>query len=319
MKLSSLFLLLLLPFLSNAQAKNIVVAKDGTGDFITVQQAINAVVNNNPDETVIRIKAGIYKEKLTLPESKINVKFIGAAGDQTILTFDDFASKKDSTGKDIGTSGSASFFIYGNGFSAENIVFENSAGPVGQAVAVRVTGDKASFINCKFLGFQDTLYTHGTGSREYYYHCYIEGTVDFIFGAATALFEQCIIYGKRSAFYTAASTPQGTAFGYVFKNCKITGDTSVTGYFLGRPWRPYAKTVYLQCNLGKQVNPLGWNNWGKVENEKTTFYAEYKCTGVGADLTHRVSWSHQLTEAEASEYTIANIFGGWIPNIVQYK
>lgn len=295
-----------------AQAMKITVAQDGSGDYKTVQQAINAVKDSNASETIIYIKNGIYKEKLRLPESKMNVHFVGESAEKTILTYDDYASKKDSAGKDIGTSGSASFFIFGSGFTAENITFENSSGPVGQAVAVRVTGDRAKFINCRFLGFQDTLYTHGEG-RQYYYKCYIEGTVDFIFGASTALFDNCIVYGKKGGFYTAASTPPNKKFGYVFMNCNITGDASANSFYLGRPWRPTAKTVFINCRLSNLVNPEGWNNWGKAENEKTTYYAEYKNQGEGSSTSNRVTWSHQLTKEEAKEYTTSNILSGWNP------
>lgn len=306
------FLLFFLP-VALSQTK-ITVAKDGTGDCTTVQQAINTVEDSNSSETIIYIKNGIYKEKLRLAVSKINVHFIGESVDKTILTYEDYASKKDSAGKAIGTSASASFFIFGADFTAENITFENSSGPVGQAVAVRVTGDRAKFINCRFLGFQDTLYTHGEG-RQYYFKCYIEGTVDFIFGASTALFDDCTIYGKRGGFYTAASTPENKKFGYVFMHCKITGDAPANSFFLGRPWRPFAKTVFISCTLSKLVTPEGWHNWGKVENKKTTFYAEHSNHGEGASTTNRVSWSHQLTVEEARQYTIKNILSDWNPQI----
>jgi pectinesterase len=307
------FLMLVLVQIVSAKQRKITVAKDGSGNFTTVQQAIDAVKDDQKTTTVIFIRNGVYKEKLRLPASKTNVHFIGESVQNTILTYDDFASKKDSAGKDLGTSGSASFFIFGAGFSAENITFENASGPVGQAVAVRVTGDKAKFINCRFLGFQDTLYTHGNSSRQYYYKCYIEGTVDFIFGASTALFDSCTIFGKRGGYYTAASTPAGKKFGYAFINCNITGDAPPGSYYLGRPWRPTAKTVFINCTLGKQVRPEVWHNWGKSSNEQTSFYAEYKSKGEGANATGRAPWSHQLSDDEAHEYTISNILSGWNP------
>jgi pectinesterase len=294
---------------------DLVVSKDGTGNFKTVQEAINSVKDSNAVTTVIFIRNGIYKEKLRLPVSKTNIRLVGESVEKTVLTYDDFASKKDSTGRNIGTSPSASFFIYGSDFTAENITFENSSGPVGQAVAVRVTGDRVKFVNCRFLGFQDTLYTHGDNSRQYYYNCYIEGTVDFIFGASTALFEKCTIYGKRGGFYTAASTPPGKKFGYVFKDCNITGDAPANSFYLGRSWRPTAKTVFINCKLDKQVIAQGWNNWSNAENEKTAYYAEYKNTGAGANTSNRVAWSHQLTDGEATPYTLKNIFGDWDPAI----
>lgn len=311
--LSVFFLLFAFTHATYSQVKRITVAKDGSGDYTTVQQAIDAVVDSNTSVTTILIKNGIYKEKLTLHKSKMNVHFIGESLEKTILTYNDYAQKKDNKGRDIGTSPSSSFFIYGSDFTAENITFENSSGPVGQAVAVRVTGDKAKFVNCRFLGFQDTLYTHGDYSRQYYYKCYIEGTVDFIFGAATAVFEKCIVFGKRGGFYTAASTPPDARFGYVFINCKITGDAPPNSFFLGRPWRPTAKTVFIKCSLGTLVKAEGWNNWSKAENEKTAYYAEYKNKGKGALTGKRVPWSHQLSRREAKEYTIDNIFKDWKP------
>lgn len=314
MKISALILLFAFSTsFSFAQSKRIVVSQDGKGDYKTVQEAINAVKDSNQSVTTIYIKKGTYKEKITVPARKINIRMIGESVEKTILTYDDYASKKDSSGRNMGTSPSSSFFIYASDFSAENITFENSSGPVGQAVAVRVTGDRVQFRNCRFLGCQDTLYTHGDNSRQYYYKCYIAGTVDFIFGASTALFENCTIFAKTAGYYTAASTPQHKQFGYVFLNCNITGNAPAQSFYLGRPWRPYAKVVYLNCNMGNQVKPEGWDNWGKADNEKTTFYAEYNNHGEGAATGNRVPWSHVLTDAEAKEYTPGNILQGWVP------
>lgn len=298
-----------------AQGKyDFVVAADGSGNFKTVQEAINAVPDMRNNETVIYIKNGFYKEKLILPASKTNVKFIGENIDSTVITYDDYASKKNRFGENIGTSGSSSFFIYGEGFTAENITFQNSAGPVGQAVAVRIDGDKVKFVNCRFLGFQDTLYPHGDHSRQYYKNCYIEGTVDFIFGWSTAVFDRCTIFCKREGFVTAASTLPETKYGFVFLNCKITGDAPEGSFYLGRPWRPYAKVAYLNCFLDKQIKPEGWNNWNKPDAEKTSFYAEYNNSGPGYVPSARVPWSHQLTAQEAQAFTLANIFGDWNPD-----
>lgn len=311
--LSCIAFLLISPAFIYSQSQKIVVAKDGSGDYTTVQQAINAVKDLNTAVTTIYIRNGVYKEKLVLPVSKINVHFTGESVEKTILTFDDYASRKDSAGNNIGTSGSASFFIFAADFSAENITFENSAGPVGQAVAVRITGDRAKFINCRFLGFQDTLYTHGTESRQYYYKCYIEGTVDFIFGAATCLFDSCTIFGKRGGYYTAASTPENKKFGYVFLHCRITGDAAPGSYLLGRPWRPFAKVVFIDCDMDNLIKPEGWYNWGKESNEKTAFYAEYNNHGDGSSTANRVAWSHVLNEEQARQYSQSNILSGWNP------
>ena len=209
---------LMLPLFAMAQSYDFVVAKDGSGDFKTVQEAINAVPDFRKNRTTIYIKNGTYKEKLVLPASKTAVTFIGQDVEKTILTHDDYASKKNTFGEEMGTTGSTSFYIFGDDFTARNITFENSAGPVGQAVAVRIDGDKVMFENCRFLGFQDTLYPHGRQSRQYYKNCYIEGTTDYIFGSATAVFENCVIHSKANTFITAASTPEGAEFGFVFLN-----------------------------------------------------------------------------------------------------
>jgi len=307
------FLWIVTPFALFAQKYNFTVAQDGSGDFKTVQEAINAVPDMRANRTFILIKPGTYKEKLTLPATKTNVSFIGEDVTKTVLTYDDFASRKNRFGENIGTSGSSSFFIYGDGFTAENITFENSAGAVGQAVAVRIDGDKVSFFNCRFLGFQDTLYPHGENSRQYFKNCYIEGTVDYIFGFSTVLFDNCTLFCKRGGYVTAASTPQNKQYGFVFRNCKITGSAPDGSFCLGRPWRPYAKVVFLECEMSAVIHTEGWNNWGKTENEKTAFYAEYKSKGAGTNTSQRAAWSHQLTNEEAKLYTTANILGDWNP------
>jgi len=313
-KLLLTFIGILILFTAFSDVKDrIVVAKDGTGDFKTVQEAINAVPDFRNAITVIFIKNGVYKEKLNLSASKRMVKMVGESRDKTVLTYDDYAQKKNSFGEEMGTSGSSGFYIYGDGFTAENITFENTAGPVGQAVALWVAGDKARFINCRMLGFQDTLYTYGKGSRQYFYKCYISGTVDFIFGSATAVFEDCNIFCKKPGYVTAASTPDTSKYGYVFKNCKIEGAAPEGTVYLGRPWRPAAKTVFLNCELSAVIRPEGWHNWGKESNEKTAFYAEYKNKGLGAVQSKRVNWSHQLTDEEAKNYITLQVFRGWDP------
>jgi pectinesterase len=300
-----------------AQAKyDFVVASDGSGDFKTVQEAIDAVPDFRKNQTTIFIKNGIYKEKLVLPTSKTNVKFFGENMEKTVLTYDDFASKKNRFGEEMGTTGSTSFFVFGDDFSAENITFENAAGPVGQAVAVRIDGDRVRFTRCRFLGSQDTLYPHGEKSRQYYKNCYIEGTVDFIFGWSTAVFEDCTIFCKTGGYVTAASTLQEVPYGFVFLNCKITGDAPENSFYLGRPWRPYAKTVFVNCFLDKHIRVEGWHNWNKPEAETTSFYAEYGSKGPGANQAGRVKWAHFLSDEEVKQYTVEKIFGDWkIPEL----
>lgn len=291
-----------------------IVSLDGSGDFKTVQGAINAVPDFRKNRTTIFIKNGIYKEKLILPASKTNVTFIGEDVEKTILTYDDFAAKKNRFGEEKGTTGSTSFYIFAEDFTAENITFENSAGPVGQAVSVRIDGDRAAFKNCRFLGFQDTLYPHGKKSRQYYKNCYIEGTVDFIFGWSTAVFDECTIFCKDHGYITAPSTSEETPYGFVFIQCKITGSAKEASFYLGRPWRPYGKSVFIECELENHIKPEGWNNWRKAENEKTAFFAEYKNTGTGASIVKRVHWSKQLTTEQAEKYTPETILGEWSVN-----
>lgn len=279
-----------------------VVAQDGSGDFFTVQEAVNAVPDFRKNvRTTILVRKGTYKEKIIIPESKINISLIGEDG--TILTNDDFASKKNVFGENMGTSGSSSCYIYAPDFYAENITFENSSGPVGQAVACFVSADRVYFKNCRFLGFQDTLYTYSKQSRQYYEDCYIEGTVDFIFGWSTAVFNRCHIHSKRDGYVTAPSTDKGKKYGYVFYDCKLTAEPEATKVYLSRPWRPYAQAVFIRCELGKHILPVGWNNWGKKENENTVFYAEYESRGEGANPKARAAFSQQLKNLQGYEIT----------------
>ncbi len=297
---------------------DIIVDAKGTGDYKTVQEAINAIPSQQNKETVIFIKNGVYKEKILLAQDKINVTFIGEDKNKTILTYGDYASKKNEKGQNIGTSGSYTFAVFGDHFKAENITFENSAGPVGQAVAVKIDGDEVIFNNCKFLGFQDTLYAHGNKSRQYYLNCYIEGTTDFIFGASMVVFDRCEIFAKKGGSYiTAANTQKNSPCGFVFLNCKLTGNTPENSFYLGRPWENYAQTVFVQCNIGNHIKAAGWHNWGRKEAEETVFYAEYNCKGKGARTEKRVSWSHQLKKTEAEKYTIGTIFGADFTNRIK--
>ena len=201
--------------------------------------------------------------------------------------------------------------VQANDFRLENITIENTAGPVGQAVALHVEGDRCMFLNCHILGNQDTLYATGKFSRQYFVNCTVEGTTDFIFGEATVLFENCIIHCKSDSYITAASTPEGKLFGFVFRNCKLTASESVHKVYLGRPWRIFAKTAFLNCEMGAFICPVGWHNWDKPDAERTSFFAEYKNTGIGASGDKRVLWSHQLTDEEASVYTPEKILGSW--------
>lgn len=293
---------------------DLVVAKDGSGDFFTVQEAINAVPDYRKNaRTTILIKEGSYKEKVIIPASKNAVSLIGQG--EVKITYDDYASKPNIFGENKGTSGSSSCYIYAPDFYAENITFENTSGPVGQAVACFVSADRAYFKKCRFLGFQDTLYTYGKGCRQYYDECYIEGTVDFIFGWSTAVFNRCHIHSIGNGYITAPSTDKGQKNGYVFYNCEITANSDVDKVYLSRPWRPYAQAVFIQCNMGKHILPEGWDNWRNKNNEKTVFYAEYKSKGEGANPGKRVAYSKQLKNTE--DYSIEEVLSGndgWNPS-----
>ncbi|MBE8724499.1 pectinesterase family protein [Flavobacterium hungaricum] len=296
---------------------DIVVDANGTGNYTTVQAALNSVALSKTIETKIFIKNGVYKEKLEVVLNQNNITLIGESKEKVRLTYDDYASKSNGAGGTIGTSGSASFIITGNDFKARNITFENSSGPVGQAVAVRIDGDKVVFENCSFLGFQDTLYPRADTSRQYYKNCYIEGTTDFIFGGSTAVFDQCEIFAKKGGSYiTAANTPQSNAYGFVFLNCKLIANSGDSSYYLGRPWRNYARTVFLKCEMGPHIKAAGWHNWGKPEAESTTFYAEYLSTGIGGNSSARVKWSHQLSSEQfKKDYAVKTVLRGWKPTL----
>ncbi|WP_330632385.1 pectinesterase family protein [Halocatena halophila] len=299
---------------SPVRGNNLVVARDGSGDYEKIQDAIDAIPPNRSNETRVYIKNGRYKEKLRLPTEKTNVTFIGESAQGTVLTYDDNADTLDENGEEIGTTGSSSFFVNGDDFTARNLTFQNSSEPVAQAVAIRIDSDRAAFENCLFLGNQDTLYTHGHDSRQYYRECFIEGDVDFIFGWATCLFENCHIRCKTdSGYVTAASTEREKEFGYVFKNCRVTGEGSDNSYYLGRPWRPYSQTVFMNTFFGDHIKPVGWKHWNDEQDPETAFYGEFQNYGPGYTPDQRADWTHQLSEAQAEQYTTENILSGWDP------
>ncbi|PWK28309.1 pectinesterase [Arcicella aurantiaca] len=303
----SIFLSFITIWNSNSQALKIqhdlVVAKDGSGDFRYIQDAVDAIRVYLPKRITVRIKKGIYKEKIVIPSTLSNITFVGEEG--TVISYDDFSGK----GK-METFDSYTLKVMGNDITLENLVIENTAGRVGQAVALHIEGDRCVMRKCKFLGNQDTIFASGENSRQHFINCYIEGTVDFIFGSSTALFENCTIHSKVNGYVSAASTPNWVNYGYVFKNCKLTADAGVDKVFLGRPWRSFAKTAFINCELGKHIVATGWDNWSNVANETTTFYAEYKNSGEGANLNARAKWSHQLSDEEAAAFTTEKIFAG---------
>ena len=289
-----------------------VVAKDGSGDFLTVQEAIDAAPDYcKQDETTIYIKDGIYSEKVTIPTNKQKLHLIGQSAEKTVISWSDYAKKTGPTGYEMGTSATSTVFLYADDFLAENITIENAAGEgkdIAQACAITVDADRVAFINCRFIANQDTIYTYGKGQRQYYRGCWIEGTTDFIFGASTCWFEDCTILSKKNSYITAASTPEGAEFGYVFNRCRLIHDENALKVYLGRPWRPFARTVFIDCEMGDHILPEGWHNWNKPYAEKTTFYAEYGSRGEGAaPASERVRWSRQLKPKALKAYTPENV------------
>lgn len=290
------------------------VAKSGRAKFKTIQDALDAIPANNNKKIIIRIKAGIYKELVTIDARKNNVTLLGESKESTIITYDNHAGTLLENGDTLNTWTCASVFIYGNDFHAENITFQNNAGfTAGQAVALRVEGTRASFKNCSMVGFQDVLFLSGSGSKQYFNNCYIEGTTDFIFGASTALFDSCHLHSKKNSHVTAASTNSIIPYGFVFRDCKLTADTNINKVSLGRPWSPTASVTYFNCWMGSHIVPEGWSNWKNPANELTARYGEFNSSGPGANKETRVKWSKQLTEEEASKYTKQNILGNWNP------
>ncbi len=279
------------------------VAKDGSGDYKFIQEAIDAMRVFPTAPITLYIKNGVYNEKIELPSGKTDVTFIGESVDSTIIMFNDYSGR----GK-LTTFESFTAKILGNRFRAENITFMNNAGRVGQAVALHVESDKAVFKNCRFIGNQDTIFAAGENSRQLFIDCYIEGTTDFIFGPATAVFQNCTIRSKTDSYITAANTPEGKKYGFVFIGCRLIADSSAQKVYLGRPWRKFAKTVFLRCFLDKHILPAGWDNWSSADNEKTAWYAESGNTGPGSAARGRVPWSHQLSAQEAAGYTLGKIF-----------
>lgn len=300
-------LLLLLVAISGTWAQErqdtIVVSRDGTGNFRTLQEAIESARAFMDYTVTIYVKNGVYKEKVIVPSWVENIDIIGEDRDKTIITYDDHANINK-----MGTFRTYTVKVEGSDITFKNLTIENNAAQLGQAVALHTEGDRLKFINCRILGNQDTIYTGAKFTRLYFKDCYIDGTTDFIFGPSTALFEDCIIHSKRNSYVTAASTPKEAKYGYVFKHCKLTAEPGVDKVYLGRPWRPYAYTLFIECELGKHIVSAGWHNWGKQSNEETARYMEYKNTGEGANASERVAWSKQLTKKEAEAVTVDAIF-----------
>ncbi len=287
----------------------LIVAQDGSGQFDNLWDAIEDCRAFMDYHKVIFVKKGVYKEKVILPSWMTNLEILGENRDSTIITYDDHANKFiPGTENKLGTFRTYTVKVEGHDITFKNITIENNAPRKGQAVALHTEGDRLLFINCRILGNQDTVYTGLAGTRLYFKDCYIEGTTDFIFGPSTAWFEGCTIYSKINSYVTAASTPADIKYGYVFNYCRLTAAPEVNKVFLGRPWRPYAHTLFMNCELGDHIASEGWHNWGKVSNEQTARYEEYNNTGAGANPIERVAWSRHLTAEEVSEITPSKVF-----------
>ena len=309
----------------------ITVAKDNSGDFNSIQQAVDSIPAGTPE--TIYIKKGIYKERVEV--RKNNISFVGESTDDTIITESYYARMIMPDGSKRGTFRSYTFFVYADNFTASNLTFENAAGfgdEFGQAIAVYAEGDNITFRNCKILGHQDTLFTGPLPMKEkqpggftgptidgirrvvhqLYEDCYIAGEIDFIFGSATAYFKNCTLFALNrnqeiNAFYTAPSTYDGQAFGYVFESCTFTGNCPPKSVALSRPWRIHAKTVLLNCSYSDQIIDEGFTDWNKPESHETVYYAEYNGHGEGFKPEKRAAYVHQLNESEAALYTLENV------------
>jgi pectinesterase len=318
-------------------AKVITVATEGKADFKTVQEALASIPDSNTPQgrTVIHLRPGRYVGPIMVAKTRPNVTFEGEGADKTFITYtlnvyeteeiQPMDKVRVSLGKGYAGTG---VVVLGNGFHARDLTFENTSGDHGQALALRIDGDKAVITNCRLTGWQDTLMLNK--GRQYFVDCYIEGRVDFIYGSATAVFENCQIHSRNGGHVTAASTPQENPYGFVFINCKLTGDpkswrnpaaepkkgSKPVMADLGRPWRPYASVTYINCRMGDHITPQGWNNWGRAENEKTARYSEYNSRTPGGkplDVSKRAAWSKQLSKEEAEKYTAEKVFGDWNP------
>jgi pectinesterase len=289
----------------------IFVARDGTGEFRNVGDAVEVCRAFMDYNKVIFVKKGTYKEKIIIPSWLGNIEIVGEDVENTIITYDDHANiRMEVTEKGMGTFRTYTMKIEGNGITLKNITIENNSARLGQAVALHTEGDRLKFIGCRFLGHQDTVYTGKAGTRLYFEQCYIEGTTDFIFGPSTAWFEDCTIKSKINSYVTAASTPQDVEFGYIFNRCRLIADENAEKVYLGRPWRPYAYTLFMNCELPAQICPEGWHRW-EPQREKTARYLEYNNRGAGADRSHRVGWSRELTKKEAQKITMKEVFRGY--------
>lgn len=294
------------------------VASDGSGQFTSIQKAVNSIRDFGPGEALIKIKAGTYKEKIVIPSSKHKVTLQGESAENTFVINDDYSGKTDALNEKMTTFNSYTLLVMADEVKIYNLTIQNTWCNKGQAVSLHVEGDQFMIKDSKILGCQDTVYASGNHSRQYFENCFIEGTTDFIFGSATVVFKNCTIKSLADSHITAASTHEDKKYGFVFFDCKLIAKDGITKVCLGRPWRSYAKTVFINSEMGNHILPEGWNAWKGdqmfPDKEKTTYYAEFGSKGDGGDVSKRVSWSHQLTKKELQNYTVEKIFGDWDPN-----
>ena len=322
-----------------------IIAKDGSGDFTSIQAAIDAIPGGGRKPTILLLRMDEYHERVIV--NKDNVRIIGEARDRTVITNSACAKDKSPDGTERGTFLSFTMLVTGNNVEVENLTIRNDAGDgrvVGQAVAVYAAGDRGVWRNCRMIAHQDTLfcgplmqkvtdfiapyvsraeYVESVGdcplthSRQYFEDCYIQGDVDFIFGPYRCWFERCTLFmNARGGLYTAANTPEDQPYGMVFHRCFLTGECPDGMAYLGRPWRRFARTVFLECTMDAHVSPLGFNDWDTVK-VVTERYAEWRTLGDRADQSTRHPKQKRMTDAEAAVYTIPEVisgYDGWRPD-----
>ena len=288
-----------------------VVAQDGSGQFRTIQEAVARIATGEPERpATIYVRAGVYREIVSVQREKRYLRIVGEDPGRTILVSGLHAGMKGIDGLPIGTFRTPTLLVDADDFTLEGLTVRNDAGPVGQAIALAVHGDRVLVRNCRLEGHQDTLFLNR--GRHYLASSAITGTTDFIFGAATAWFEQCDLRALASSFVTAPSTPVESPFGFVFHCCRVQVAAGERSY-LGRPWRDHGATLFLRSELGAGVAAAGWHNWGRPQSESTARFWEYRNNGPGADRAGRVAWSRELAPSEGEAIAAAVVLGGWNP------